>query len=292
MLDKDLSYFETLALEAAWLAGDAIMHIYNQMLREPENRHSDIRHKADGSPVTRADLNADWVIRKKLSESGFEVISEENSDKDWNKRKNLSTFWLVDPLDGTREFISQNGEFTVNIALIENQLPILGVMLAPALNQSWSGFGKICRHYKQKQLTEERHTAAEGQTDRTAFPSGMRVLASRSHPDRQTLSLISDLEKQFGSIRLINRGSALKIAELAMGEADFYPRFGPTWEWDTAAGHAILRAAGGEIFDMSCRQRLLYNKPDMLNPSFAGFRLCHDAARFFSGSVFVGPPAG
>lgn len=232
-------------------AGEAIMQVYA--------RDFAVEHKADASPVTAADLAAHRIICEGLRAltPDIAVLSEEAADIPWDTRRAWHRLWLVDPLDGTREFVKKNGEFTVNIALIENHEPTLGVIHAPALDEmlhAERGVGCFLRTADgDVALSSARPAAAP-----------LRVGASRSHLTERTQRLLEAL----GEHQRHGLGSSLKFCRLAEGRIDFYPRFGPTSEWDTAAGQVILETAGGAVLDLR-GEPLRYNTKDsLLNPDF------------------------
>ncbi|MEN7343972.1 MAG: 3'(2'),5'-bisphosphate nucleotidase CysQ [Pseudomonadota bacterium] len=219
----------------------------------------DVHRKADTSPVTAADLAADQLIRDALRETfpSIPVISEESHLPDYDKRRSWSRYWLVDPLDGTREFVNRNGEFTVNIALIENQYPVAGMIYAPVQKVAWWG-GK--RYGATRRRDGNDTPIAVNQVSRDC----PRVLVSRSHRSTATNAWLTEV----GAHDAQPLGSSLKFCALAEGTADVYPRFGPTSEWDTAAGQAIVEGAGGKVTTWQ-GQRLAYNaKADILNGDF------------------------
>jgi 3'(2'), 5'-bisphosphate nucleotidase len=218
-----------------------------------------VRAKADASPVTAADEAAEAVILAGLAEltPDIPVVAEETVAAGRVPEIGDSPFWLVDPLDGTKEFLSQNGEFTVNIALIEERLPTLGVVLAPARARAWwgaRGNGAAARD-------------ADGSTRviavRKPTPGELVAIASRSHRDPETQAFLD----QAGVAQCISAGSSLKFCLVAEGKADLYPRFGRTMEWDTAAGHAVLAAAGGRVTTKDGAP-FRYRKPGFENPAF------------------------
>lgn len=234
-------------------AGDAIMGVYN-------SSDAGITQKADDSPLTLADLAAHKVIVTGLAElaTRYPVLSEEAANIAYEERRNWSRYWLVDPLDGTKEFIKRNGEFTVNIALIENGAPILGVVYAPVLDVCYYGARG------QGAWVQRGASAAQAIKARTATAGEcLKVVASRSHSDERTQALLEKL----GAHECISMGSSLKLCLVAEGAAHFYPRLGPTMEWDTAAAHAVVNAAGGSVCDLSGAE-LRYNKANLLNPEF------------------------
>lgn len=243
-------------LRIAQEAGQAIMAVYNAM----SGTADEVRYKADGSPLTQADLAAHRVIAHGLAQLTPEipVVSEEDSGSEVY-RKPTGRFWLVDPLDGTKEFLARNGEFTVNIALVEDGHPVLGVVVAPALGQSYWGSAGQGAWRDAGGKVEPIHVATAQQ--RAGRP--VRVLASKSHLNEETRAYL----QQLGPHQLVQAGSSLKFCRMAEGSADLYPRLGPTCEWDTAAGQAVLEAAGGAVQDRHGAP-LCYGKPTSANPAF------------------------
>jgi 3'(2'), 5'-bisphosphate nucleotidase len=218
-----------------------------------------VRAKADASPVTAADEAAEAVILARLAEltPDIPVIAEETVAAGHVPEIDDQPFWLVDPLDGTKEFLSRNGEFTVNIALIEGREPVLGVVLAPARSQAWwgaQGKGAVAR---------DAAGNARAIAVRRAPSAGLVAIASRSHRDPETQAFLD----QAGVARCISAGSSLKFCLVAEGKADLYPRFGRTMEWDVAAGHAVLAAAGGQVTTRDGAP-FRYRKPGFENPPF------------------------
>ena len=268
MEDSVYSKYVYIAIRAALDAGKAIMDIYNDPASDFE-----IERKSDDSPLTKADKKAHEIIAMALSVTPFTLLSEEGKAIPYEERKNWNTLWIVDPLDGTKEFIKRNGEFTVNIALVKEGVPVLGVIYVPVRKELYYG-------------TEETGAFKINQIDSTNQPSlnevltnalrlplasahqGIVVVASRSHQSEETIEFIDGLRKQGQPVTLISSGSSLKICLVAEGTADVYPRFAPTMEWDTAAGHAIARAAGCEIYHIDEKTPLHYNKENLLNPWF------------------------
>lgn len=247
-------------LELARNAGQEVLKVYAQDFA--------IAYKEDNSPLTAADRASNEVIVDGLSRifPGIPIISEELRQTDWAQRKNWRQCWLVDPLDGTKEFIKKNGEFTVNIALIENSAPIFGVVYAPVPDVLYYGV-KEGGSFRIDKRGKEILKGGENYLNKKM----VRVVGSRSHMNDQTLAFISDLQKEGRTIEFYSVGSSLKICMVAEGAADVYPRFGPTMEWDTAAADAIARFAGRSVLDISTKQPLNYNKPDLRNPSFMVF---------------------
>lgn len=245
----------TQLLPIARQAGGAIMAVYH-------SGQSGAREKADHSPVTEADLAAHVVLAKALGSllPAYPVVSEEDENS-LVHRHGAGSFWLIDPLDGTKEFLARNGEFTVNIALIEQGRSVLGVVYAPAIDcMYWGGAG----------LGAFRMTATETQAIKVAQAetNGVcRVVASKSHLNPETQAFID----RMGPADLVQAGSSLKFCRVAEGAADIYPRLAPTCEWDTAAAQAVLEGAGGFVLDLN-GDPLRYGKPDVLNPSFIASR--------------------
>ncbi len=262
----------SLATRAASQAAEAIMALYDGPV--------EVERKTDGSPVTLADRAANDLIGRMLAETGIPIISEEDAILPFDQRKHWGQCWLVDPLDGTKEFIKRNGEFTVNIALIQDQAPILGVIHAPAMQTAWvgmPGLGLWKATGTGKQADGDDLFNNPGYLEPiTVKPSEkktipgkrLRLTLSRSHGSETIGDYVRFLEQTHGPIEHIQRGSSLKFCALAEREALVYPRFSPCYEWDTGAGHAIVRASGGEVYAMPGKTPLRYNKPDFLNPSF------------------------
>jgi 3'(2'), 5'-bisphosphate nucleotidase len=258
-----LNYLE-LALEASVAAGERIMEVYGTSFS--------VELKEDKSPLTLADKESHRIISAMLASSGFPLLSEEGRSIPYGERSRWQRFWLVDPIDGTKEFIKRNGEFTVNIALIEGNRPVLGVIYAPALRLMY--FGSLSAGaYRNAGFTGTSSDAAKLITISEqifARPGNgpYTVVASRSHFSPETEAYITQLKEGHPDLEFASRGSSLKLCLIAEGSAHIYPRMGPTMEWDTAAGHAIVEAAGGEVMVYKEGYPLKYNKPEMLNPWF------------------------
>lgn len=239
-------------------AGAAILEIYNK------SEGVKIERKADDSPLTIADKTANEIIcngLEKLSPS-YPIISEENKALPYEERKNFEYYWLVDPLDGTKEFIKRNGEFTVNIALIHNQQPVLGVVYAPCLEEMyWAIKGEGAFLIKNDQTKKLEATSFH------LSDSNLNLVCSRSHLNQETQDFVAG----FDHPNLVSQGSSLKFLILAKAEAQIYPRLAPTMEWDTGAAHIILEEAGGKVIDNETKKPLLYNKENLLNPYFVAF---------------------
>ncbi|NEX83499.1 3'(2'),5'-bisphosphate nucleotidase CysQ [Aeromonas rivipollensis] len=232
-------------------AGDAILAIYRQPFA--------VEYKQDESPLTAADQGAHEVIVQALARltPDIPVLSEESDAETMQARLGWSRYWLVDPLDGTKEFVSRNGEFTVNIALIDHGRPVWGLVYAPVLDKLWYG-GKEVGAWR---VADGKHEAI--QTRPHGDGEAWRVVGSRNHLSQETLDYLAP----FGEIELVSMGSSLKFCIIAEGGAELYPRLAPTCEWDTAAAQAVLEGAGGSVTQLD-GTALAYNKPNILNPWF------------------------
>jgi len=250
------------AINASIKAGQVILEVYN-------SSDFEVQIKSDQSPLTLADREAHNIIMELLTETGIPVLSEEGINIPYNERKKWQRFWLVDPLDGTKEFIKRNGEFTVNIALVENGKPIMGVIYVPVTDVLYFGSA----HQGSFRLNEAKQKA-DWFDEAEKLPGSKndqiyRVVASRSHMSPETEDFIQNLNADHPKVEIVSKGSSLKLCLIAEGKADIYPRFGLTSEWDTAAGHAIISASGGKVVladnpDLD----LKYNKENILNPYF------------------------
>ncbi len=244
---QDFDFLATLVRQA----GKAILEIYDTDFL--------VQRKEDQSPLTLADTRSHRIIADSLRARypDIPVLSEEGKTVPFEVRRNWERFWLVDPLDGTKEFVKRNGEFTVNIALIEKSQPVAGVIYIPVQDRLvFADVREGC--WEESNGTSKRLTVSEWPRN-----APVRIVRSRSHPSpdlEKILSLVPEHE-------IVSRGSSLKFCVVAGGGADFYPRFGPTWEWDTAAGHAIVVAAGGIMVDL-CGKPFTYNKENLLNGPF------------------------
>lgn len=232
-----------------------------------------IEMKEDDSPLTLADKTSNSIIVDGVKNFGIPVLSEEGSQISWKTRKDWERYWLIDPLDGTKEFIKRNDEFTVNIALIEKNVPILGVVYLPVLKCLYFAL-KDHGAYKLEQV-EQRDLNDEFEhilNKSMKLPDhrkgeGIKVVASRSHLSPETENFIRKLRRKGKKIDLVPAGSSLKLCLIAEGKADIYPRMGPTMEWDIAAGHVIITESGGSVLRLDDTP-LNYNKPELLNPWF------------------------
>jgi len=263
----------SVAMEASLKAGQAILEVYHA-----EERGVEL--KEDDSPLTLADRNAHEVIMSFLTETNIPVLSEEGAKVAYDVRSKWDKFWMVDPLDGTKEFIKRNGEFTVNIALIENGKPTLGVVYVPVTDKLYSGNvhenlasvkesdGSV-RHLSHKSDRNIEWTVKPGHkaVSSSNAEASVRIVCSRSHMNDETLNFL----EQFTGVEKVPMGSSLKFMVIAESDADIYPRFGPTMEWDTAAAHAVIAACGYSIKNADTYKELDYNKENLLNPYFVAF---------------------
>lgn len=290
-----ISHLRT-AITAALEAGKAILEIYHSKAFE-------VQLKADHSPLTKADIAAHKIIMSYLKATNIPVLSEEGKDIPYRIRKDWKQLWIVDPIDGTKEFIKRNGEFTVNIALIDNQKPVLGVIFVPVMGdlyfansrleagpansqdncgnsnsiststsclevgQAISGAFKInvahLHHYHTETLI-----AGAAQLPLPREGSTFTVLTSRSHSSKETESYIDGLRDKHGTIQVIAKGSSLKFCLIAEGQADCYPKLGPTMEWDTAAGQVLCEQAGVAVKTLETHKKIHYNRPNLRNSFF------------------------
>jgi 3'(2'), 5'-bisphosphate nucleotidase len=251
-MDRDYKILLPNVIHAAEIACQEILSVY-----ESGNFQAEL--KGDDSPLTLADKQAHDAITDILQSSDLPILSEEGKEIPYGERKSWEYFWLVDPLDGTKEFLKRNGEFTVNIALIHKNAPVLGVVAAPVTGDLFYGFNNNA-FLRRKGV--ERRLNHRGRIDMKQ--SGLRVAASRSHMNEETQNFVTALDKP----SLINSGSSLKFMLIAEGAADVYPRFAPTMEWDTAAAHAIINAVGLKVLQQGSTEELVYNKEDLVNPGF------------------------
>lgn len=263
------------AIAAAFAAGAEILDVYTRPIN--------VELKDDRSPLTEADKRAHLVIAAELGKTALPVLSEEGKQIDLAERQSWGRYWLVDPLDGTKEFIKRNGEFTVNIALVERDglplsdlgagSPIAGVLYVPVKDMlyfAWNGGGAY-RLAKAKTFAGRSAYELAAQADRLPMPDSPKtftIVASRSHSSSETEAYIARMEQQHGQVALTSMGSALKICLVAEGAAHAYPRFAPTMEWDTAAGHAIANEAGKQLMDVTTNAPMRYNRSSLVNNGF------------------------
>lgn len=243
-----------IALEAAVKAGENIMEVYNS------TESINYEKKADDSPLTIADKKSHNTIIDFLKDTDIDIISEESKSIEYQERKYWEEYWLIDPLDGTKEFIKKNGEFTVNIALIKNNKPHLGVVYCPVKKiLYWNDNDKKVFKRENEETREIKKRKPINENE-----EGLRVVVSRSHMSEETSEYVNKLTRP----ELISCGSSLKFLYIADNKADIYPRFGPTMEWDTAAAHSILNALEIHVINLDTGRELSYNKENLLNPYF------------------------
>jgi 3'(2'), 5'-bisphosphate nucleotidase len=266
MSDKELL---RLAVSAALKAGEKVLTIYNTDFH--------VETKSDNTPVTLADKTSGRCITSILEASGIPVISEEEQVEDFSIRKNWKRVWIVDPLDGTKEYVKRNGEFAINIALVEDNQPVIGVIYAPVFKDIYfacrdTGSYKITQNDVIIELTKQNLPDNLFEYARRLpiqrLPKTYTVVASRSHLSREVNERLEKLRNLYGTVDMINVGSAIKQCWVAEGKAHEYPRYGTTMEWDTAAGQCILEESGKQLIDLSTGRPMRYNKPDMLNSYF------------------------
>lgn len=254
-----------IAIEASLKAGKAIMQVYDTVF--------DVEYKDDKSPLTEADKQANDIINSFLIPTQIPIISEENKQTEFSIRNAWDCCWIVDPVDGTKEFVKRNGEFTVNIALVQNGKPQLGVIYVPATKELYYAIVDDNKAYKAQlashdESIENVFEKAEIIQPKTNISNTIQVVGSRSHMSQETEDFIEDLKSNGKSVEIVSKGSSLKFCLIAEGKADVYPRFAPTMEWDTAAGQAICNAVGVAVISNDTNQPLLYNKENLLNPWF------------------------
>lgn len=255
----------SLAIEASLKAGAAIMQVYNTAFS--------VELKDDKSPLTEADKKANEIINTFLKETDVPIISEENKQTPYTKRRTWSQCWIVDPVDGTKEFIKRNGEFTVNIALVKEGRPELGVIYVPAIKMLYFADVKAKKAFKVKLKNHDTdieliYKDAISLSPKQTKSHTIQVVGSRSHMNSATQQFIDELRSKGSDIEIVAKGSSLKFCLVAEGNADIYPRFAPTMEWDTAAGQAICSAVDLKVISEVTKEPLLYNKEDLLNPWF------------------------
>lgn len=263
MSTHNLDQLSLLAAQATLNAGRAILEVYH-------NEDTQVEYKGDDSPLTQADTKGHLAIMKLLETTGIPVLSEEGKHLPFEQRKDWDTLWIVDPLDGTKEFIKRNGEFTVNIALVEKGTPILGVVYVPVTGELYLGVGEYgaLKINIEAGATITGEDIAKGQSLPIQIQRPFTAVGSRSHMNEETTQFLEHYRKEHGTVEILSKGSSLKMCMVAEGLADVYPRFAPTMEWDTAAGQAVVEAAGFSMVEKEHRTPLKYNKEDLLNPHF------------------------
>ena len=248
-----------LLLDLAQKAGEVCMKYY---------RHDfNVDYKSDESPVTLADMEANQIIVSGLAQTGIPVISEESENLCFDERKNLTEFWIVDPLDGTKQFVRGEDEFTVNIALIRNNQTVEGIVYAPAKSIVFYGLVGVEAEKINLNTGEKTKLLCNLGKD---YP--LKVVASKSHLNAQTMKFLAMLMDQFDDVNTVNSGSSLKFCAVAEGSANVYPRIGPINEWDIAAGHAVLKAAGGNVISLISSDEVKYNGESLKTPDYIALR--------------------
>lgn len=270
-MNSELNTLLFKAILASVEAGKEILKIYDTAF--------DVEYKSDDTPLTQADQNASDKIIELLEETKIPVLSEEGEHFTFDKRKLLNELWIVDPLDGTKEFVKRNGEFTVNIALVKNNRSILGVIYSPVFKDLYfaaEGIGsfKINRHDLIPVINDlhnfslDRLILLGKKLPLKGYPEVYTLVASRSHLSKEIYAYIEEKKLKHSEVNIVNTGSSIKMCWVAEGLADEYPRYGPTMEWDTAAGQAILENAGCELIDLNTKQPMKYNREELRNNSF------------------------
>jgi 3'(2'), 5'-bisphosphate nucleotidase len=276
----DLQVYMLSSIQAAIAAGTAINMVYH-------SEDFGVEYKSDQSPLTLADQKSHECIMKVLREFDIPILSEEGKSIPYDQRKDWKHFWVVDPLDGTKEFIKRNGEFTVNIALVENHRPIMGTIFVPDRNTLYFAahdigafkledgpFNDLQQSAGENSKTDADRLLPQIVEQSTRLPvqhtrqTALTIVGSRSHVTPELEAYVEEKRKTFGDVEFISAGSSLKICLVAEGLADVYPRLGPTMEWDTAAGQAIAEYAGATVRQYETGEPLIYNKEDLLNPWF------------------------
>ena len=249
-------------INAALKGGEEILTVYDSDFA--------VETKDDKSPLTEADKRAHIAICKELEKTGLPVLSEEGKKMDYEVRKNWKQFWMVDPLDGTKEFVKRNGEFTVNIALIENGKATMGVIYVPVTKDLYFADDKAYKVQSSKFKVESLEELMKNAQQLPLPPTRNNyvVVGSRSHMSEETEAFINEQKAKHNEVDILSKGSSLKLCMVAEGAADAYPRFAPTMEWDTAAGQAIALASGANVINWETKQTMQYNKENLLNSWF------------------------
>ena len=256
-------------MKAAVSAGIAALDVYDQDFSVIE--------KADQSPLTLADTRSHDIISQALEPTDIPVLSEEGKDIVYEDRKDWEHLWIVDPLDGTKEFVKRNGEFTINIALVENHIAVMGVIYVPVLSLLY--FGAFDRGAHRVKIEAPEAVKTDADIDRLidkADPLEVevdasrqyKIVGSRSHLTPEVEAFVEEKRRVYGDVEFVSAGSSLKFCQIAEGKADIYPRLGPTMEWDTAAGQVIAETAGARVYRHDTAEPLRYNKENLKNPWF------------------------
>ena len=257
-----------IAVRAAKKGGEEILRIYN-------SNDFGVESKADDSPLTQADKNCHLSIMDSLATTNLPILSEEGVAIPYEERKDWELFWLVDPLDGTKEFIKRNGEFTVNVALIKENTPVGGVIYVPITDEMYfasEDFGsyKVSDYSNTQNLSIDDLMVVGNKLPIQSNYENRKhtVVGSRSHMSKETQEYVNEIKRQKPEVEILSKGSSLKLCMIAEGLADSYPRYAPTMEWDTGAGHAIAKLAGFSVTQYNSKNEVEYNKEDLLNPWF------------------------
>jgi 3'(2'), 5'-bisphosphate nucleotidase len=278
------------SIRTALKAGKGILEVYH-------SADFKIEEKADKSPLTLADKRSHDTIMQELATFNIPILSEEGKNIPFEKRKNWDVYWLIDPLDGTKEFIKKNGEFTVNIALMRNRKPIAGVVYLPDKDRLYFASQEIGSHRANMDETAllNRQSVENGRMSKMAESDANQelqdlialstqlpidqpadrpftIVGSRSHATPELEAFVAEKRREYGAVEFISAGSSLKLCLVAEGRADIYPRTGPTMEWDTAAGQAVVEFSGAKVFKYNTAEPLDYNKENLLNPWFVVVR--------------------
>jgi len=257
---------QILAIKSTILAGDAVLEVYNRDFK--------IDYKGDSSPLTEADLVSNKIINDVLSVTDIPILSEENKMVDYSLRKDWDSCWIVDPIDGTKEFIKKNGEFTINVALVSEGKTKLGVIYVPVTRELYYTNDSKTNSFKtvvpegDYELSEILFKEEDKNIPSKDDKASLNVVGSRSHMNDETLEFVENLKTEYKEVNIVSKGSSLKFCLVAEGKADVYPRFAPTMEWDTAAGQAICEAAGLKVIDQETKQTMVYNRENLLNSYF------------------------
>jgi 3'(2'), 5'-bisphosphate nucleotidase len=264
--DKKLEEFLLIAIRASMEAASAIMDVYSRA-------DFKVDMKSDDSPLTDADRKAHHIIVAALKAKPVPILSEEGRDIPYGERKGWRRLWIVDPLDGTKEFVKRNGEFTVNIALVHDGSPVFGVIYAPVLKRLYFGGQNLGAYGCTRQMEDLPWGVEELKEDCERLPlptsrSSYVIMGSRSHGTPELEAFVAEKREEMETVEFVSAGSSLKICRVAEGAADIYPRLGPTMEWDTAAGQGIAEGAGRKVTVWETGEPLVYNRKNLLNPWF------------------------
>lgn len=251
------------AIRASIEAGKAILEVY-------DSADFNVEMKSDDSPLTKADLKSNECIEAHLNATEVKILSEEGAEIKFEERKAWKQLWIVDPLDGTKEFIKRNGEFTVNIALVEDNSPSMGVIYVPVTRTLYYSDTNLGAYKIVGPETDnlDELIQSSAKLGNQEYPSTYTLVASRSHMSDDTLAFVDEKKQEYGEVNTVSMGSSLKICLVAENKAHAYPRYAPTMEWDTAAGHAIVKGAGKELYDYETKQPMLYNRKELRNNWF------------------------